>query len=138
MILNLLIPLSLLLGADRDFFIPRFYWRGIVWQFAKTFLTRGGAARPSVYRKNKIAAGRCARTLIDAGWSSPVARQAHNLKVAGSNPAPATTVTCTPLELSRGCSFFGAMPRFSSAASSPNNSILSLPLNGTNLMVSMS
>ena len=25
-----------------------------------------------------------------AGWSSPVARQAHNLKVAGSNPAPAT------------------------------------------------
>ncbi len=27
----------------------------------------------------------------DAGWSSPVARQAHNLKVVGSNPAPATT-----------------------------------------------
>ena len=26
----------------------------------------------------------------DAGWSSPVARQAHNLKVVGSNPAPAT------------------------------------------------
>src|SRR5271154_2153372 len=25
-----------------------------------------------------------------AGWSSPVARQAHNLKAAGSNPAPAT------------------------------------------------
>ena len=29
----------------------------------------------------------------DAGWSSPVARQAHNLKVAGSNPAPATIET---------------------------------------------
>src|SRR4051812_1526622 len=28
----------------------------------------------------------------DAGWSSPVARQAHNLKVAGSNPAPATNL----------------------------------------------
>jgi hypothetical protein len=28
-----------------------------------------------------------------AGWSSPVARQAHNLKVVGSNPAPATTFT---------------------------------------------
>ena len=28
-----------------------------------------------------------------AGWSSPVARQAHNLKVAGSNPAPATKTT---------------------------------------------
>ncbi len=31
-----------------------------------------------------------------AGWSSPVARQAHNLKVAGSNPAPATTFTELP------------------------------------------
>ncbi len=28
---------------------------------------------------------------LDAGWSSPVARQAHNLKVRGSNPLPATT-----------------------------------------------
>jgi hypothetical protein len=28
-------------------------------------------------------------TLI-AGWSSPVARRAHNPKVVGSNPAPAT------------------------------------------------
>ena len=29
----------------------------------------------------------------DAGWSSPVARQAHNLKVVGSNPTPATRFT---------------------------------------------
>ena len=29
-------------------------------------------------------------TVIGAGWSSPVARQAHNLKVVGSNPTPAT------------------------------------------------
>ena len=28
-----------------------------------------------------------------AGWSSPVARQAHNLKVIGSNPIPATKTT---------------------------------------------
>lgn len=28
----------------------------------------------------------------DAGWSSPVARQAHNLKVTGSNPVPAPKV----------------------------------------------
>ena len=28
-----------------------------------------------------------------AGWSSPVARQAHNLKVTGSNPVPATIVS---------------------------------------------
>ena len=31
-----------------------------------------------------------------AGWSSPVARQAHNLKAAGSNPAPATTSIINP------------------------------------------
>ena len=37
--------------------------------------------------------GRCRALKLqntDAGWSSLVARQAHNLKVAGSNPAPAT------------------------------------------------
>ena len=27
---------------------------------------------------------------IIAGWSSPVAREAHNLEVTGSNPVPAT------------------------------------------------
>ena len=27
-----------------------------------------------------------------AGWSSPAARQAHNLKVVGSNPTPATNM----------------------------------------------
>src|SRR3569833_1560501 len=37
--------------------------------------------RPPALEVNKLG---------DAGWSSPVARQAHNLKVAGSNPAPAT------------------------------------------------
>ena len=34
-----------------------------------------------------------------AGWSSPVARQAHNLKVVGSNPAPATKNKNQPLRL---------------------------------------
>jgi hypothetical protein len=29
---------------------------------------------------------------LNAGWSSPVARQAHNLKVVGSNPTPATNL----------------------------------------------
>src|SRR6185436_4126664 len=33
------------------------------------------------------------RRADDAGWSSPVARQAHNLKVLGSNPSPATSCT---------------------------------------------
>jgi hypothetical protein len=32
----------------------------------------------------------CAVDIGGAGWSSPVARQAHNLKVVGSNPTPAT------------------------------------------------
>ena len=31
-------------------------------------------------------------TGFDAGWSSLVARQAHNLKVGGSNPSPATNL----------------------------------------------
>ena len=31
--------------------------------------------------------------LINAGWSSSVARRAHNPKVVGSNPAPATKET---------------------------------------------
>ena len=30
----------------------------------------------------------------DAGWSSLVARRAHNPKVVGSNPAPATNLHC--------------------------------------------
>src|SRR5437764_1488082 len=32
----------------------------------------------------------------NAGWSSPVARWAHNPKVAGSNPAPATKIPQNP------------------------------------------
>jgi hypothetical protein len=45
------------------------------------------------FAKNRLHV--CARQAIvaflkNAGWSSLVARQAHNLKVAGSNPAPAT------------------------------------------------
>ncbi len=34
--------------------------------------------------------------LNDAGWSSPVARRAHNPKAAGSNPAPATNCIMEP------------------------------------------
>src|SRR3954453_9930290 len=37
---------------------------------------------------------RCGHT--DAGWSSSVARWAHNPEVAGSNPAPATTTHTQP------------------------------------------
>jgi hypothetical protein len=38
----------------------------------------------------------CIRAIVcflqNAGWSSLVARQAHNLKAVGSNPTPATTL----------------------------------------------
>ncbi len=39
---------------------------------------------------------------LGAGWSSPVARQAHNLKAAGSNPAPATNILVIPRSPARG------------------------------------
>ena len=61
-----------------------------------------GFARPngrpdrSSEREDSQAGGRQRRRLRlkigIAGWSSPVARQAHNLKVVGSNPTPATTI----------------------------------------------
>lgn len=42
-------------------------------------------------------AGRVAQRRLSganiAGWSSPVAREAHNLEVAGSNPVPATNAS---------------------------------------------
>ncbi len=38
--------------------------------------------------------GKILEIIGGAGWSSPVARQAHNLKVVGSNPTPATNLTC--------------------------------------------
>jgi hypothetical protein len=53
-----------------------------------------------VARRSKSGAGRRLRlrhvpatNVTGAGWSSPVARQAHNLKAAGSNPAPATKLS---------------------------------------------
>jgi hypothetical protein len=40
--------------------------------------------------------------VADAGWSSPVARRAHNPKVVGSNPAPATNFPTTSNKLLAG------------------------------------
>lgn len=42
-----------------------------------------------------------------AEWSSLVARQAHNLKVAGSNPASATCLSGNFLLAVSLCGFFG-------------------------------
>src|SRR3954453_7070061 len=44
----------------------------------------------------------------DAGWSSPVARQAHNLKVVGSNPTPATNFQVRKVQALR--AFFVPLP----------------------------
>ena len=51
------------------------YWK------THSYVTAFEAARPSFL---------AACFAFVAGWSSPVARQAHNLKVTGSNPVPAT------------------------------------------------
>ncbi len=49
-------------------------------------LPEGDGRSPSDDRRSA-----CLGSMLgDAGWSSPVARQAHNLKVVGSNPTPAT------------------------------------------------
>jgi hypothetical protein len=49
--------------------------------------------------------------ILDAGWSSPVARQAHNLKVTGSNPVPATNNPRNPrARKRRGLSFVRNLP----------------------------
>src|ERR1700733_6624322 len=70
--------------------------------FQSTLPVRPGAMPPG-----QTSRGRCPfATITHAGWSSPVARQAHNLKVTGSNPVPATkdppmdqTITPPPLSL---------------------------------------
>ena len=44
-----------------------------------------------VLRHGRVGRCRALKTqFVTAGWSSLVARQAHNLKVEGSNPSPAT------------------------------------------------
>ena len=75
-----------------------------------------------------------------AGWSSPVARQAHNLKVTGSNPVPATILICKALtEASAGAFCCTSSAHSSSmAASSPHRWTTSSPLSGVSSTASMS
>ena len=63
------------------------------------------ARTPQTPQGNNTPAHKSRRATLKfiAGWSSPVARQAHNLKVVGSNPTPATNFivsTQKPLPLS--------------------------------------
>ena len=65
---------------------------------------------------------------ISAGWSSPVARQAHNLKVAGSNPAPATNKTLrTPLSFRMAVFFCSDTASSNIAARPPTSSTHGCP-----------
>ena len=51
-------------------------------------LRRGRVGRRQVFQQPQM----INQNRTTAGWSSPVARQAHNLKVTGSNPVPATRI----------------------------------------------
>ena len=81
-------PMVLCLKARESRSLPGllvtlFAYNGLV----KTFLP---APALSVYQQGVAFLG---AGFFGAGWSSPVARQAHNLKVVGSNPTPATNLT---------------------------------------------
>ena len=72
-----------------------------------------------------------------AGWSSPVARQAHNLKVGGSNPPPATNFTCdNPSGESRE-GFLLSEQRLRMPARSPRSSTFISPFTGTRTIPSI-
>ena len=43
-------------------------------------------------KAHRLGFGEAKLARVAAGWSSPVARQAHNPKVTGSNPVPATRI----------------------------------------------
>ena len=64
--------------------------RGFLGRFTKSGLLRSSHCLLSLLHSARNARARHRASRFDAGWSSPVARQAHNLKVVGSNPTPAT------------------------------------------------
>ncbi len=70
--------------------------------YIENFSTCAGARRREYFFKTPKGARELKKKLSFeivkiAGWSSPVARQAHNLKAAGSNPAPAIfTIQSSP------------------------------------------
>lgn len=78
--------MSLLPSGNKKSIICRVFGFGAVAQLdrASDYESEGcgfDSRQPRQFRRHQI-----------AGWSSLVARQAHNLKVVGSNPAPATNL----------------------------------------------
>ena len=66
-------------------------------------LLQGQGLRGRANTKDRAVPRRRKPEKFNAGWSSPVARQAHNLKVVGSNPTPATKIQTLPREPRREC-----------------------------------
>ena len=75
-------------------FFSRFHGR-----FTKSELLRPSHRRPPLLHSARNARAMHRASRFGAGWSSPVARQAHNLKVVGSNPTPATIKNVPPSSL---------------------------------------
>jgi hypothetical protein len=66
----------------------------ISWNAARPWPRPFTTADRTCYSGNSfLRAARPCLPQCDAGWSSPVARWAHNPKVGGSNPPPATTIS---------------------------------------------
>jgi hypothetical protein len=71
-----------------------------------TKLAQNGSSGWEYIPCNQVSIGLNNAFSFDAGWSSPVARQARNLKVTGSNPVPATKIDTKNLAISINCWFF--------------------------------
>ena len=72
-------------------FFSRFHGRS-----TKSELLRPSHRAPPLLHSARNARAMHRASRFGAGWSSPVARQAHNLKVVGSNPTPATIKNVPP------------------------------------------
>ena len=98
-----------------------------------------GAARRKTHSQTQNPTGAIAPV---AGWSSPVARQAHNLKVTGSNPVPATILTCeanASTEKSAGAALRSALEHGDKIdPNSPHRSIASVLPTGVSVIDSIS
>ena len=64
----------------------------------KAVIRQGGELKRKKRDKKRLTSWKASGRLspLVAGWSSQVARRAHNPKVAGSNPAPATKFNKRP------------------------------------------
>src|SRR5699024_159470 len=81
-----------------------FAWLGMIWTFIESCVVQNKS--PTLVLQAKR---RCTFSSFVAGWSSSVARWAHNPEVAGSSPARATKVQCpTQLRLRGTWAFLGS------------------------------